>query len=81
MCVHVINSVSEKSVVIQYLWSLVMENKNTRPENNSQSGLLNYMQGGHDHLRIIRHVLNRCAIPLRGRNPTILKQRRGDKGR
>lgn len=68
-------------MVIQYLWSLVMENKNTRPENNSQSGLWNHIEGGHDHLRIIGHVLNRGAVPLRGRNPTILKQRRGNKGR
>lgn len=36
------------------------------------------LQGqGHAHLRIIRHVLNRRASPLWGRDPTILKQRTG----
>lgn len=34
------------------------------------------LQGqGHAHLRIVGHVLNRRASPLRGRDPTILKQR------
>lgn len=38
------------------------------------------LQGqGHAHLRIIRHVLNRRASPLWGRDPTILKQRTGIK--
>lgn len=38
------------------------------------------LQGqGHAHLRIIGHVRNRWASPLRGRDPTILKQRIGVK--
>lgn len=61
------------------LWSLVMDKMNSRPEEELPSKAVELCEGGHDHLRIIRHVLDRCAIPLRGRNPTILKQSRGVK--
>lgn len=67
-----------------FLWSRFMVKKNARPPvfnmyTFPHQAHLTLRGQGHAHLRIIGHVLNRWARPLRGRDPTILKQRTGVK--
>ncbi len=65
-----------------FLWSRFMVKKNARPPvlnmyTFPHQAHLTLQGQGHAHLRIIGHVLNRRASPLRGRDPIILKQRTG----